>query len=172
APNPLPNPALALITADLNALETAHIAAEGGGKTLKALMRAKRLIALKDLSNLRAYVQTIANIIPANGEAIVIGAGMTVKSVHTHTARAFAVNTTKNPGEVKMVTKFVNRATFNWQLCTDPSVETSWQTVGQGTKASFIAEGLISGTRYYFRVAVVDKNGQNPWSNVLNLIAA
>jgi hypothetical protein len=55
-------------------------------------------------------------------------------------------------------------------MATDPGNETVWTTIAQATRASFIKNGLVSGLWYYFRVAVVGKNGQDPWSNVLNTI--
>lgn len=116
------------------------------------------------------YVEGIANADPVNAVAIVKSAGMDVKAESIRTAHEFNAKST-GVGEVKLATRSENRATFIWQMSTDASVETNWQTIGMGTQAKFVKTGLMSGTRYYFRVSVVDKNGQGPWSNVINLIA-
>jgi hypothetical protein len=34
-----------------------------------------------------------------------------------------------------------------------------------------VKNGLVSGTRYYFRAASIDKNGLSPWSSVKTMIA-
>jgi len=55
-------------------------------------------------------------------------------------------------------------------MSTDISNEANWQVIYTGTRGRIVKSGLNSGTRYYFRSAVIDKNGHNPWSSVLNTI--
>ena len=166
-----PSPALTVITANVNALEAASITSEGGGTDDTAAMHAKELTLDLSLKSLAAYVEGIANANPLSAEAIILSAGMDVKIPVVHTAREFNVSATGNPGEIKMSTKAVLRSTSIFQMCTDPGNESNWQTIAQSTRAKFVKSGLISGTRYYFRVGVIDKNGMHPWSNVLNCIA-
>lgn len=183
-----PSPTLVTITTNVNALETASIAAAGGGADDTANMHAKELLLDLSLKSLAAYVEGIANVNPLSAEAIILSAGMEVKSSGVRTAHEFAVEPTGDPGEVSMSTKFVQRATFIWQMSTTaPNAGTGsapggqgalaaaqagavWETIGQGTRSKFLKTGLVSGTRYYFRVAVVDKNGQGPWSKCLLLL--
>lgn len=167
APNPVPIPTLAVITADVNALETAYIAAKGGGKDETAMMHAKEEVLNKDLLILAAYVQMVSNNNGANAEAVALSSGMDIKHIPVHTAHEFSVSSTGRPGEIKTVTRYFNRSVFHWQMSTDGI---TWQTIGMTTRAKLIKGGLVSGQRYYFRVAVIDKEGQGPWSNVLNTI--
>lgn len=81
------------------------------------------------------------------------------------------VHNDDSPGTIKLATKSVNRARYVWQMCTDPNLESNWQTLSMITLAKYTAIGLKSGTKYYFRVSVVDRNGQGPWSNVLSVIS-
>jgi hypothetical protein len=166
-----PNPTLETITTNINVVETASLAAEGGGTDNTAFMHAKELTLDLSLKSLGAYVESVANASPLDAEAIILSAGMEVKTPVIYTAREFNVSTTENPGKIKMSTKHVSRATFVFQMCTDPSNESNWQTISQSTRAKFVKSELNSGTRYYFRVAVIDKNGIGPWSNVHNCIA-
>lgn len=166
-----PSPALTVITANVNALETASIISEGGGVDDTAAMHAKELTFDLSLKSLAAYVEGIANANPLNAEAIILSAGMEVKVPTVHTAKEFNVAATENPGEIKMSTKAVPRSTCIFQMCMDTSSESNWQTIAQSTRAKFVKSGLTSGTRYYFRVGVIDKNGMSAWSNVLNCIA-
>jgi hypothetical protein len=125
------------------------------------------------LTSLSFYVESTANGNLQTAETVALSSGMEVKQRGVRTAHDFEVSTNGDPGEVNLSTKFVNRATFIWQMTTtSPDSDTTiWETIGQGTRSKFLKTGLNSGTRYYFRVAVVDKNGQGPWSNVLNIIA-
>ncbi|MBI4946261.1 MAG: fibronectin type III domain-containing protein [Bacteroidetes bacterium] len=166
-----PSPTLATITANVNALETAAIASAGGGVDETANMHAKELTLDLALKSLAGYVEGIANANPVNAESIALSAGMDVKTPVVHTAREFHVSVTGDPGEVKLATKFEKRATFMFQMCTNTSSESNWQTIMQSTRSKFVKSGLISGTRYYFRVAVININGQGAWSNVLSSIA-
>ena len=41
----------------------------------------------------------------------------------------------------------------------------SWRQVAVTIKASLIVDNLVAGLKYWFRVANVNKDGQNDWSN-------
>src|ERR1035438_1144543 len=99
-----PNPALAIITANTASLETAQLAAKGGGVDDTANMHAMELVLDLSLKSLAAYVEGIANVNPMSAEAIILSAGMGVKSTGGRTAKDFAVTQTGNPGEVKLST--------------------------------------------------------------------
>ncbi len=165
-----PSPTLATITTNINALEAAAIAAMGGGVDDTANMHAKEYTLDMSLKLLVFYVYSIAvqNLITA--DAVALSAGMELRKQAVHTAREFTVSVTENAGEVKLSTKAVKRATYMWEMCTDPSNEENWEIAGQGTRAKLLVTGLTSATRYYFRVSVINKDGQGPWSNVLNTV--
>lgn len=168
APNPLPIPPLSVITTDVDELEAAEVAAAGGSKDDTALMHAKREVLEKDLGNLAAYVQMIANDDPPLAETIVTSAGMKIRSSAFRRAKAFAVANTGTAGQLKLSTSAVKVASYIWQMCTDPVDESNWHTIKISRQCKFVKEDLMSGTRYFFRVAVVYRTGQGGWSNVLN----
>ena len=165
-----PSPTLAVITTNINALETAYIIAQNGGVNDTANMHAKEFLLEVSLKSLAAYVEGIANTNLITAEAVALSSGMNVKNPATPSPRDFNVKPTGNPGEVKLSTKHEDRATYIWQMTNDPLGVTGWITIGQATQASLIKTGLTSGTRYYFRVAAVGKDGQEPWSNIINTI--
>lgn len=167
-----PIPPLASITLNINALEAAHIAALGGGTDDTANMHAKELLLDLSLKLLAAYVEGTANPNPITAEAVILSSGMMLKTRVVHAAREFVVSITENPGEVRLMTKYSANSTFIWQIAIEPEVESGWTQITQTTQAKVVKSGLNSGTRYYFRVAKVDKFGIQPWSNVLNIIAA
>ena len=63
----------------------------------------------------------------------------------------------------KATTYYVERAT---------SIEApDWQTAGSSTKAKLRLNGLVSGTRYWFRVRGIGTRGPGVWSNPISRIA-
>ncbi len=166
-----PSPPLATITTNTDALETANIAALGGGADDTANMHDQEVVLDLSLKALGAYVEGIANATPPSAEAIILSAGMAVKSKGGKVAHDFSVKATGNPGEIKLTCQGVKRGTNEFQMTTDPNTEASWARIYNGTRATFVKTGLISGTRYYFRATAINKNGQGPWSVVRNMIA-
>src|SRR5258708_25791293 len=96
-----PNPTLATITTNVNALEAASIAAKGGGKDETANMRAKEAVLDLSLKLLGYYVEGIASANPANAEAIILSAGMDVKGKGGNVSHTFEVAATGNVGAVR-----------------------------------------------------------------------
>lgn len=167
---PSPTPDLATVTAAIDACDTAYVAALAGGVDDTASMHAKAAFMEMQVRQLSYYVEGIANADPAEAEAVVLSAGMRVKNRAIRMARAFYARATGISGQIRLSTRFVQRATYLWQMCTDASLET-WETIGQATRSTLVKAGLVPGHLYYFRVAVVDKNGQGPWSDVVSEMA-
>lgn len=166
-----PSPTLASITTNVNALETAYIAARGGGPDETSAMHARELTLEFSLNALVCYVQPIANANPANAETIILSAGMQVKKSPSPRPNGFRAAYNGNPGEVLLRTDYEKGCSFIWQRSLTPYVEESWVTMHVGTQSKFVATGLTRGTLYYFRVAKANKHGQNPWSLVVYIFA-
>ena len=166
-----PSPTLAIITTNVNALEAASIAAKGGGKDETANMRAKEAVLDLSLKLLGYYVEIIASANPANAEAIVLSAGIDLRSKGGNFMHGFEVSATGNVGEVRLQREGVGHGTYEYQMSIDISMDANWHRIYSGTRNRFVKSGLVSGTRYYFRAAGIDKNGLSPWSAVKTMIA-
>ncbi|HCW06066.1 MAG TPA: hypothetical protein DGG95_01730 [Cytophagales bacterium] len=166
-----PSPSLATITTNVNALEAASIAAKGGGKDETAIMHAKEVVLDLSLKLLGYYVEGIASASPANAEAIILSAGMDLRGKGGNFAHGFEVSATGNVGEVRLQREGVSHGTYEYQMSIDISNDANWQRIYSGTHARIVKSGLVSGTRYYFRAASIDKNGLSPWSSVKTMIA-
>lgn len=166
-----PNPTLAVIGTNATALETAYVNAANGAIGLKAVMHAKEQALEISLGLLASYVEGIANANPTLGDAIILSSGMKERKPNPPKANGFRISSTGLPGEVMLRMDADNRAVFTFEVTLTPADEASWTVLHSGTRAAFLATGLISGKRYYFRVAKTDKKGINPWSNVLDIIA-
>ena len=134
-------------------------------------MRAKEVVLDLSLKVLGFYVEGIASASPANAEAIILSAGMDVRGRGSNFARGFEVSATGNVGEVRLQRESISRGSYEYQMSTDPGSETNWVRIYCGTRNRFVKSGLVSGTRYYFRSASIDKNGLSPWSSVKAMIA-
>jgi hypothetical protein len=71
------------------------------------------------------------------------------------------------PGQVDLMWEPVRGAkTYIVQKCADPMTEGNWQQVDLCTKSKFTVTGLVSGTKYWFRVAAKGAEpGNSPWSD-------
>jgi hypothetical protein len=168
---PSPTPALDVINQQANDLEAAQLAAVDGSKQETADMHAKSRQLDLTLKSLAAYVEGIANANPKEAEVIILSAGMDVKQLRTRVREDFEVKSSDAPGEIRVGKRAESRAAYIIQMTATPEQETSWETVHAGTRGRFTKKGLRSATRYHFRVAVLDKQGQRPWSEVKSAVA-
>jgi hypothetical protein len=132
-------------------------------------MYAKEVILDLSLKSLGAYVEGIANASPLTAMAIILSAGMEVKAKGGQTAIDFAVQP-KGQGTAKIMCKASPRAAYEFHMSTDPTNAATWQRISSSTRGRIVKDGLVSGLRYYFRAAVINKNGQGPWSEVKSTI--
>lgn len=168
---PTPSPALSVITTNVNNLETASIAAKSGGKDETAVMRSKELVLDISIKSLCAYVEGIANNNLLTAEAVILSSGFDVRQPAAMRPNGFRVITGKNAGEITVQTDSESRAIFTFQMTLTPEEETSWQQVHSNTRARFTMIDLESGKRYFFRSCKTNKDGTEPWSNVLSAVA-
>jgi hypothetical protein len=58
----------------------------------------------------------------------------------------------------------VRRCVFLVEATTDRAARTGWKQVAISVKQTCDATGLVSGKKYWFRVAASNAHGQGPWS--------
>jgi hypothetical protein len=165
---PTPSPTAATITTNVNNLEAAMLKAQGGGRDEVAAMRAAEEKLDLSVKLLASYVENIANTDPNNAVAIVLSAGMEVKGKSNKSNHGFELSAGKS-GEIIVTCPVEKGATYEIQMCTDFTNEVNWKRVYIGTKSKFVMKGLTPGTRYYFRVCAITKDGAQPWSVALGL---
>jgi len=174
---PAPTPSLATLALAKDELANAYSEARSARLTAKekTTIQNKKEEALDKLFNqLAAYVESIAG----SSEQLILSAGMDT--------RAAAVAGTGTPGQPQALTpttgEYDGQIDLSWdtvngarsyviQQSGDPVTATSWSYGGVSTKSSFTAAGLASGTRYWFRVAAINSNGQSGWSDPATKIA-
>ncbi len=167
---PTPSPDLASITTQVNLVESDRIVTltrlPGSVAKLKAEIK-KLEIMLKALA---AYVESIANADPDHASDIIASAGMPEKKAPVRKAKAFSVVNGKLKGSVDLSNKGTLRATYIYQMTTDPNTAASWAYIYTGSNVRFTKAGLTSGTKYFFRGALSIKGVQGDWTSVLEVI--
>jgi Fibronectin type III domain len=168
---PTPSPALAAITAAINALNTAFSEARTARHTAKektATQNQKEALLDQLLTQLAAYVESVAG----TNEPMILSVGMDTRSSPVFQTGPPSPPQNLTPtagdrdGEIDLSWEPLSTAK---SYVIDQSLEavtgTSCSHSGVSTKSSYTAAGLVSGTRYWFRVAAVSNTGQSGWSD-------
>ena len=173
---PNPNPPLATITAGTNGLSGAYTTTQAAKQALKAGVAdqsAKEDVLDQLISQIASYVESAAGA----DEALINSAGMDTKAAASapsmpDTPTGLEVTIGDHDGELDLSWNPVSGAkSYVIQQSADPPTGTSWTHDSTSTKSSTTVDGLLSGTRYWFRVAAVGAAGQSGWSDPATKIA-
>jgi hypothetical protein len=159
----------AVFEAHIAALEEAEVRVLTRTMGTVAARNAKLLAVKSDLDTLRSYVQRLADQhLATAAAAIVASAGMSVKRSSGHGKPDFEVKPGPVSGSVHLFARAARtRASYDWEYGTD---ETLWTRMDATVRADKELSGLAQGTRYFFRVRSVTKEGVGNWSQVLSLL--
>lgn len=168
---PTPTPALAVITAAIDALETSAATVQSTRAKLKtdvSEQSANEDVLDGIMSQLVGYVQSVAG----DDETKIHSAGMDARSAKGPSSsdptlpEALSATVGDHDGEMDLSWDPVPKAkSYIIQVSVDPPTDTSWKQAGVSTKSSFTVTGLTPGARYQFRVAAVSTGGQSGWSD-------
>ena len=166
---PTPVPALGTVTTASDTLEAAIQAYELNPGPLEHSERAQAFDVLKGLAiDLGSYVQAASN-----GElAKIESAGCEVRKSSTPIGQLPAppdvtARSTDYPGQI--IIRFggvKGRNSYNIFICSgDPKKEENWTPLTFTTKNRYVADGLTSDVKYYFRVNAIGAAGASPMSD-------
>jgi hypothetical protein len=174
---PEPQPELATAKAVTDELETAQQeqqAARRAAEAKTAMRNDKEDVFDRIFNQLAAHVESVVG----DDEQKIRSAGMDTRvaaAPSTATPDApgsFNITGGDADGEVDASWNPVDGAkTYLIEQSPDPITATSWKQATATTKSKATIGGLISGTRYWFRVAAVSTGGQGAWSNPVSKIA-
>jgi hypothetical protein len=164
-----PTPALATVTAAITDYQTAEAAALARTKGAAATRNAKRKALVQLLEQLMTYVQTVADASVADGEGIILSAGMAVRKTAVHPPRVFNATQGSVSGSVKLITAAAaKRASYNWQYSIDGGK--TWVDMPSTLQAKTTVAGLPVGTTVEFRYQPLTETGEGNWSQVVSLL--
>ena len=164
-----PNPPIATLLADIQALSTAEALVLSRTKGAVETRNAKLAVVRADLDNLKSYVQSVAGLAsPESAPAVIASAGMTARKVTLHDKAALEAKEGSVTGTVNLVAKAAARtAAYEWQYSTD---QKTWTSLPMTLQAKTGVSGLTAGTTYYFRVQPVTRTGAESWSQIVTLL--
>jgi hypothetical protein len=174
---PTPTPTLAAATAAIDEAEKAALEAQQARQTAKEKTSSqgqKEDAMVRLVSQLAAYVENVAG----GDEQKILSAGMDTREKAvaatdtTAEPQALSANAGDHDGEIDLSWDKVSGAkSYVLEKSGDPPTATSWTHAAVSTKSSFTVAALTSGTRYWFRVAAINANGQSGWSDPATKIA-
>jgi len=152
-------PALSLLQAAVNNL-VAKIALQhpGDKASTSAVNDAKRELN-RVLKALSGYVEFESN----TDQTKALTSGFSIVLARQAVASVFAAVQGLQSGSVEVSCPSGGKSYF-WQYTIDPIVASNWLVAAVTTQSSFTINGLTPGTKYWFRVALVTPEGQQPWS--------
>jgi hypothetical protein len=144
---------------------------------LATLRDTKRDVLWAAMEQIRSYIQSLADLLSADGAASLIkSAGLVVAGTAQHTKAILEAILTTAPGTVRLVANArallgqagaSKKATFNWQWSADGKL---WNTAASTPYADTEITGLTPMTTYSFRVSVTVGKTTGAWSQAVILL--
>jgi hypothetical protein len=165
-----PNPPLAQLSSDVDALDTAETATHSGTKGTTGARDAKLVIVRSDLIKVCAYVQGLVDADPDNAATLAGQAGLSLRKTTTPSKSELSAKPNKTTsGSVDLVAKLGNaKASHEWQYSTDGGK--TWTSATTTLQAKTTVPGLTPGSAVEFRHRPITKTGPGAWSQPVSMI--
>jgi hypothetical protein len=164
-----PNPSLPEVTAAIDSLEAAQAAAYSRTRGATAGRNDRKRALQGVLSQLKAYVQKMANANPEASASLIESALFRVARWAPHYRQEFTARDGAVSGEVRLTAKSAAKlAAYDWQISTDAG--TSWSEWAITLKASTTVTGLKAGETVLFRYRAVTYAGMGDWSEAMAFV--
>jgi hypothetical protein len=163
-----PSPSLAMIMADVQAVEAANAEVLTRTKGTREARDAKLDTLREDLAHLKAWVQVAADLDPTTAAALIESSGMSVKRPSLRHKLPFEARQGAVSGTVDLIAKCAgDRAGYEWQLSND---QKTWVAIRSTIQSSTLVTGLTPSLTYYFRLSVLTKDGPGDFGQVVALL--
>jgi hypothetical protein len=163
-----PNPSLATLKADIDALDAAETQALSRTKGAVEARNAKLSVVVNDIHVARTYVNQLAAADSTNAAAIISAAGFAIRKPSVQHKQLLAAKQGPVPGAVVLMAKAVApKANYDWQWSLD---QKTWTDVPSTLVARTSVASLSTAVIHYFRFRARTKAGQGDWSDVVTLI--
>jgi len=169
---PNSQPIVAQLIAVADELEAAYAEAQAARQaalTATSILHDKTEALERALRQGGGYIESIAG----DDEPKILSAGVHIKGTTAASTNGVMTAPTglsasagDREGEIDLAWDRVKGAkSYVLERSPDPPMATSWAQEAIVTRSSATVSGLVSGTRYWFRVAAVTSAGQSGWSD-------
>jgi len=166
-PNPVP--ALAHVSAAIDALETAETAAQSRAKGTVAVREEKRETLTAILHQLKASVQAAADADRERAASIIESTGMSVGRTPSRAKRVFGVRAGAVSGSVEIVAEAAaHAAAYDWEYSLDAA--TTWRALPSTMQTKTTLSGLTPGATVFFRYRALTRAGEGDWSQSVSFM--
>ena len=163
-----PNPPVAVLDAQISALEVAQTATLTRVSGAVEIRNVKLQELIQSLHVARTYVEATANANPSSAPATIKAAGLLVKKAAVRSKPDLDVKQGTIAGTVTILAKSAGpRTAYSWQWSLD---QKAWTDLPQTIQARTSMVDLAAGVTHYFRFRVLDKAGVGDWSDVVSLM--
>lgn len=152
-------------------LDAAQTKAKSGSAQDLKDRDAKAVVVFRQLQQIAAFVQRVADQQPsaAEAEAVIVGAGFEVKRRARRRKADFAAKYTGISGEARLVARAVKGArAYYWEWSTD---QETWTAAPETAAPETTLHGFTPGQLYHFRFRTLGLEGKSDHSPVVTLIA-
>jgi hypothetical protein len=161
-----PFPPVNVLQQTLNDLAVAIANAIPGNTASTSALHDKEYDLDRTLRMMAAYVEYQSHDDPTT----VLSSGFALKQRISRSAPAFTVVHGNLQGGVDLITKAVTGAAYLWQYCPEPMLESGWTATKITNHTTCSYAGLTTGAKYWFRVAVIINDEQQPFSDPVMLV--
>lgn len=169
-----PNPPLATLLTQIEALDAAEQATHTKAKGTAAVRNTKRNVLISSLELERAYVQSLADASPEEAVAIIEAASMKVAASPRHAKEVLGAKLGQPPGTVildanaGLLGRGTKQVCFNWLFSTDGGK--TWISAPSTPLPHTSITGLPLLTVCSFRVNISDADGPTAWSQAVSIL--
>ncbi len=167
---PSPLVPYAQVSAQILAAQDAYTELLIGGKGKASIMYNEMSRLEYQLSGLQAYVENVASANQDYAIPIIQSSGMELKRPPDRSAKTFSVKKGNAPGMVILNTKAKRYAAYIYEMNLNPADASGWVKVCVSQISRYELFGLTSDRYHYFRVALLTKSVQGPWSVILKVM--
>ena len=168
---PGPDPTLTDIDAAIAALEDAQSAAYARTRGAVAGRNEKREALVKVLSQLKAYVQKVADGDIETATAVIQSSGLRVRKGRPYPRQTFTIRQGAVSGSVRLTAvTAAKHAAYDWRYSTDGGK--TWLEAAITLNAKFKMSGLTPGATVMFRYRAVTRAGQGDWSEARSFLVS
>ena len=155
------------LTESVNKLETLYMSSRSGDHQQVALMHQAEVEFDELFRKLGNYVDRMAD----GDEAVILSAGFHLAKQPSPSEKSeFSVEAGDVPGTMVLKRKALAGASaYVWQyyVGTAAPAEGDWLFASSTTQTSYVMKGLTPGTKVWFRVAGVTKDGLQPFTDAI-----